>query len=65
MTPSQKLAQAFRRAGDEAEAQKAEAGYYGDFTSPLAAPQTTLYHVASAKGYEEIRTGVLNGEYDG
>jgi hypothetical protein len=65
MKPAEKLAAAFRRVGDETEAKKAESGYYGDFTSPLAAPQTALYLLATQKGYREIVKGVLNGEYDG
>jgi len=65
MKPSEKLAADFREVGDEEEAKKAEEGYYGDFTSPLATPQTALYTLAYKKGYDKILKGVRNGEYDG
>ena len=44
---------------------KARGGYYGDFTSPLATPQTQLYIDAKAAGLTLIMEGVKRGDYDG
>lgn len=43
---------------------KARAGFYDDYKSPLAMPQTKLHHDAMAAGLTDIALAVLNGYYD-
>lgn len=43
---------------------RARAGYYDDYKSPLAMPETQLLADARAAGLETIAQGVLNGEWD-
>lgn len=63
--PSERLAQEFHAVGDFDLEKKAREGYWGDFTSPLAMPQSELYALAKDKGYERIAAGVLEGKFDG
>jgi len=59
--PHELLAQEFHAVGER----RARDGYWGDFTSPLATPQTALYQYATAQGYDRIAQGVLDGRFDG
>lgn len=43
---------------------KARAGYYDDYKSPLAFPEMQLVEDARAAGLERIVNGVMNGEWD-
>jgi hypothetical protein len=65
-TPTtERLALALEAAGAPAEMiQRARAGYYDDFKSPLAMPETQLLADARAAGLETIAQGVLAGEWD-
>lgn len=45
--------------------EKANAGYYGDRTSSLAAPQSQLYADARVLGLDDIAENVAAGKYDG
>jgi hypothetical protein len=65
MTPSEKLAQAFREVGDSDMEKRANDGYYGDFTSPLATPIIQLVRDCQARGYTTIARNAMNGDYDG
>jgi hypothetical protein len=44
---------------------KAREGYYGDFTSDLAMPITTLVLDAKLHGLNDIANRAMNGEFDG
>jgi hypothetical protein len=44
---------------------RAEAGYYGDFTSPLATPITQLVMDALKAGLKGIAERAKEGEFDG
>lgn len=52
----QKAFDALRRA--------AQQGYYGNFTSPLATPQTALRSAALSIGLTNIAKNVEDGKYD-
>ena len=39
-------------------------GYYDDYKSPLAMPETRLYNDAKAAGLHAIAAAVLDGEFD-
>lgn len=43
---------------------KARAGYYDDFKSPLATPEMQLYKDARDNGLDSIAEGVLDGQWD-
>jgi len=61
----ERLAQEFHAVGDFNAEKQARDGYWGDFTSPLVAPQTELYTYARNNGYHSIAQGVLDGRFDG
>ena len=61
----EKLAQAFHAVGDLEEEQRARDGMYGDFTSPYAMPITTLVNRCREKGYNQIASRAINGDFDG
>lgn len=61
----EKLAKAFEAEGDPDMADRARAGYYGDFTSPLAAPIMQLVMDCREKGYTDIAKRAMNGDFDG
>ena len=44
---------------------RAQSGFYGDFTSPIATPITRLVRDATALGLTEVATKARDGEYDG
>jgi hypothetical protein len=44
---------------------RARAGYYDDYKSPLAFPETQLLTDARAAGLEDIAQGVMDGRWDG
>jgi hypothetical protein len=65
-TPAQRLAKALREAGASgAMIDRAESGYYGDFTSPLTFPITQLVKDARTEGLEGIARRAMQGEFDG
>jgi hypothetical protein len=65
-TPARRLAKALQDAGaSERMIARAEGGYYGDFTSPLALPITQLVKDARAEGLEGIARRAMQGEFDG
>jgi hypothetical protein len=64
--PRERLAAALRGAGAPAEMiERAERGYYGDFTSPLTFPITQLINDARAAGLDDIANRAMRGEFDG
>jgi hypothetical protein len=66
MSVARKLASVLREAKAPAVMiQRAVAGYYGDFTSPLAFPITELVEDAMAAGLEGIAQRAREGEFDG
>ena len=66
MTPAEKLAAALVDAGAPHEMiKRAQEGYYGDFTSPLATPIMQLVADARAAGLLDIARDAVEGEFDG
>ena len=66
LKPREKLAAALRAAHAPAEMiERAERGYYGDFTSPLTFPITQLVRDAQAAGLDDIANRAVRGEFDG
>jgi hypothetical protein len=65
MKAAEKLAQALHAEGLFAMEEKALAGYYGDFTSPLSAPITQLVKDLLAKGKRKLAERAMDGEFDG
>lgn len=64
--PRHRLVAALRLAGaTEDMIEKANGGYYGDFTSPLAFPITQLVKDAKAQGLDELAFRAMSGEFDG
>jgi hypothetical protein len=62
---TERLARALEEANAPGEMiDKARAGYYDDFKSPLAMPETMLLSDARNAGLEEIAQGVLEGRWD-
>lgn len=62
---TRKLATALMRRGAPMDmVQRALAGYYDDFKSPLAMPEMQLYHDALAAGLPDIAEMVKDGEFD-
>lgn len=62
---TEKLARALEEAGAPAEMiKKAREGYYDDYKSPLAFPETQLYRDARDLGLDSITRGVINGDFD-
>jgi len=68
-----KLAEALREVGLHAMAEKAETGYYHDYLSPLALPETQLIEdLFSAADEDEahrdailsLRRRAINGDFD-
>jgi hypothetical protein len=66
MKASERLAAALRKRNAPQEMiERAERGYYGDFTSPLATPITQLVLDATKAGLPSIALGARLGEFDG
>jgi hypothetical protein len=62
---TERLARALTEAGAPAEMiERARAGYYDDFKSPLAMPEMQLRADALELGLTDIAEGVVNGEWD-
>jgi hypothetical protein len=62
---TEKLARALEEAGAPlAMIEKARIGYYDDFKSPLAMPETQLLTDARKHGLDDIAQGVLEGRWD-
>lgn len=62
---TERLAMALEKAGAPGQMiDQARAGYYDDFKSPLAMPETQLLIDARRAGLETIAQGVINGEFD-
>jgi hypothetical protein len=61
-----RLVSALREAGASQELiDKADSGYYGDFTSPLATPIAQLVIDANDAGLRGIAARARDGEFDG
>ena len=45
-------------------AKRAEEGYYGDFTSPLATPKLDLIAACKRYGLDDIVQRVMDGDFD-
>lgn len=66
MQPHEKLEIALREAGAPADMiERASRGYYGDFSSPLAFPITTLINDCMQHGLTEIADRARKGDFDG
>lgn len=66
MRTSDRLAAALVEAGAPGDmVTKALNGYYDDYRSPLAMPETQLLADARLHGLTSIAEGVLRGEWDG
>lgn len=66
MTTKQRLAEAIREYNPDSHMVKlAEEGYYDDFESPLAAPQTQLLRDLREAGMLDLHKRARNGEFDG
>lgn len=66
MTAAEKLTSALKAANAPAAMiERAAAGYYGDFTSPLTFPIMQLVSDAKAAGLHQIAKQAMAGEYDG
>lgn len=62
---AERLARALTEAGAPAAMiERARAGYYDDYRSPLALPQLQLRNDALALGLHAVAEGVVNGEWD-
>jgi hypothetical protein len=62
---TERLAQDLEEAGAPAEMiERARAGYYDDYKSPLAMPEVQLLQDARAAGLTTIAEGVLEGRWD-
>jgi hypothetical protein len=62
---TERLALALVRAGAPPDMiRKASEGYYDDYKSPLAMPETQLLADARRAGLASIAQGVLDGEWD-
>jgi hypothetical protein len=62
---TEKLARALEEAGaPPAMIEWARSGYYDDFKSPLAMPETQLLIDARKHGLDDIAQGVLEGRWD-
>lgn len=62
---TERLARALEAArAPAAMVRKARDGYYDDYKSPLAMPETRLYNDAKAAGLHAIAAAVLDGEFD-
>ena len=62
---TERLALALEAAGAPiAMIERARAGYYNDYKSPLAMPETQLLADARAAGLETIAQGVFEGRWD-
>lgn len=66
ISASEKLTVALTDAGAPIDMiKRAAAGYYGDFTSPLAFPITTLINDCMALGLTEVADRARKGDFDG
>jgi hypothetical protein len=66
MKTHERLEIALREAGAPADmCERAGQGYYGDFTSSLAFPITTLINDCMALGLTEIADRARKGDFDG
>jgi hypothetical protein len=65
MNASERLAEALHAEGLLDMEEKARAGYYGDFTSPLATPIVQLVMDLNAKGAIVLAKRAINGAFDG
>jgi hypothetical protein len=65
MKASEKLAQALHEVGLLDMEEKAREGYYGDFTSPLAAPIMQLACDLQARGATGLAKRAMDGDFDG
>jgi hypothetical protein len=62
---TERLAEALKEAGAPPDMiSKALEGYYDDYKSPLAMPETQLLIDAREHGLTSIAEGVMNGEWD-
>jgi len=64
---TERLARALEALNDPALAgmiERARAGYYDDYKSTTATPQTQLVHDLRAHGHPEFLGRVMNGEFD-
>ena len=65
-SPSTRLTEALREANAPPDLiRKAEAGYYGDFTSPLATPIMQLVEDCRIHGLVALVERAMGGEFDG
>jgi hypothetical protein len=62
---AERLADALREAGLHDLVERAEAGYYGDFTSPLAMPAIQLVLDLQARGAVILARRAMHGAFDG
>lgn len=65
MQAAEKLAQALHAEGLLDMEEKARAGYYGDFTSPLATLIMQLVNDLQARGALTLAKRAMNGAFDG
>jgi hypothetical protein len=65
MLASERLAQELHAVGEFEMEKKAREGYYGDFTSPLAAPIMTLVNDLQTRGHMDLARRAMNGVFDG
>ncbi len=66
MKASEKLATALREANaPDYLIRRAEMGYYGDYTSPLGAPISTLVRHLTERGLHSVALKAIQGEFDG
>ncbi len=66
MNAAERLTEALIDAGaPSAMIANARRGHYGDFTSELAMPITTLVRDATAAGLRDIATRAMAGDFDG
>lgn len=62
---AERLAQALHSEGLFEMEKNARAGYYGDFTSPLATPIMQLVSDLNARDKPELARRAMEGEFDG
>jgi succinylarginine dihydrolase len=65
MNAAERLADALHEKGLLDMESMARAGYYGDFTSPLAMPITQLVTDLRARGAKDLVLRAMSGEFDG
>ena len=65
MKTKDRLAEVLKVAGAPAEMiEKAQGGFYGDFSSPLAMPITQLVRDCRSAGLDDIARRAIAGEFD-